>query len=916
MDRRIKALIAAGLVTAALLLIGHRVTDLYAAYHWFDSLGFGQRFWKLELIHLSSWLAIVPATAVLLFFVLWSVVRRSGPIRVRRQLGDLQISEALPTRRVRSWLLLASIVMALLVAAPIADGLGERIAFALAAVEWGSRDPILGKDPRLYVFILPMWRAVWSLLLTIVVWLALAIGAFLLFTGQLQAQRGRVTIDRFARRALAYLGVAALLMVAAHFALSAMEAISGGTANYALVRAGIPARRLMAILAVLAAIALAVSEHRGSWNLAISGLAVVAIVWPVSMFVYPEIIQRLRVEPNEFEVERPYIAANVSWTRRAYDLEDIVVRQYPVDTIPPASAELHLWTAGLPLWDERPLRATFNQLQGLLAYHEFPDVDNDRYGDPGAEEQVAIAVREFAPSRLDVSARTWQNLHLRYTHGQGLVVSPVDRIAGGGEPEYFVSGLPPVVAPDAPEGVTVDQSRVYFGELTTEYALVASDSLPQGVEPTGVVLDSFLRRLAFAWALNSKNLLLRRQADGEVRLMWRRQVVTRVQAIVPFLIVDPDPYPILDQGRVKWVVELYAATGRYPLSEPFAFGRRPLNYLRNVAKGVVDGVTGEVILYPVTPDNPLLSTYAAVFPGLFVPAVEMPPTVRRHLRYPQRLLRAQAAMLEAYHLVEPEEFYRKQRLWSVAKEVYRDRPVDVQPYYLLMPFPGPGSGGREFLLTVPFTPANRDNLAAFLVARNDAEHYGQLSLFEVASSGQVFGPRQVEVQIDQDPAISQQLSLWRQLGSSATRGHLLLVPIDGFLLYIEPLFLEAEDREGAAPGLKRVIAAAGDQVTMAETLDDALDALVPSLRRAGREGPEVDDVAAVGNLETKGSELEQLRALVRDADAAMRAGDLVRFGRIWERLRTWGTGPDPAPTEAESDADGREEETRPPPGGA
>ena len=891
MSRRTRrAIITGGLVALAVIVAGQRLTGLYADYHWFASLGFANRFWKLELIHLVAWLIVVPATAAILFFSLWSVARRAGPIRVRRQLGDLQISEALPQVRVRNWLLIGSAAIALLVAAPIANTLGERVAFALAAVPWGTEDAVLNRDPRMYVFVLPALRGVWSLLLTITVWAGICVAAFLILTGQLQAERGKVSVEAFARRILVYIGTVFLVLIAAHFALSAVEAVGGRTVNYSLVRAGIPARNLMAILSLFAAAALVVSEFRRNWNLALSGLVVLAVVMPVSMLVYPEIIQRIRVEPNELEVERPFIAANVNATRHAYGLDRAAVESYPVHMTPPSPEQLSVWTSGLPLWDERPLRATLNQLQGLEAFHEFPDVEYDRYGAPGEEEQVAVAVREFAPSLLDASARTWQNLHLRYTHGRGLVISPVDRVASGGEPEYFVSGLPPVVSADAPPGIMVDQPRVYFGELTSEYVIATTDSLPAGVEPTGVWLSSLGRRFAFAWALRSKNILLRRPSGGRGILMWRREVVPRVQAIVPFLSVDPDPYPILDEGQVKWIVELYAATALYPLSEPLTFGRRRLNYIRNVGKAVVDGVTGEVTLFAIEPDDPLLATFAGVFPDLFVPLEEMPATIRRHLRYPQRLLRAQAAMLEAYHLIEPDEFYRKQGLWSVAKEVYRDRPADVHPYYLLMPMPGTESSRPEFLLTIPFTPASRDNLAAFLVARNDGDAYGQLSLFEVASSGQVFGPRQIEVQIDQDPNISQQLSLWRQLGSSATRGHLLLVPIEGFLLYVEPLFLEAEDREGAAPGLKRVIAASGDQVSMSESLDGALSGLFAgraAIPAAGA-GEAVARPTAVLPSGSEPDELRRLKGLLREADQAMRAGDMVRFGQIWEELRAAG----------------------------
>lgn len=924
MSERGRRLAWIGGIALLVLLGGGAVAGFYAEHLWFATLEYGARFWKLRLTEAAAWLFLLLLTAGVLWTVIRSTLRRGGPVQLRRKLGDLEISEALPDRWVGMVVAAGAVVAGLLVAGPFSGPLARQVLFALEAGPWGEVDPILGRDPRFYVFYLPLARTLWSAGVAILTWLAIGLGSVLLLSGRVQATERGLEVDRFARRRLVGMGAAILVAVAAHFGLSTWEIVAGGPVGYVEVNAEIPARRLVAVLALISAGAVLWGERTGSWRPALITLAVTAVVWPVGTAVYPGLVQRFRVEPNELQLERPYLEAEIEATRAAFGLDRIQRVTYPLAEEAPPLETVQQYASGLPLWDERPLKATYDQLQGLVAYHEFPDIDADRYGEPGRREQVAIGVREFAPGLLDQSARTWQNLHLRYTHGQGWVVTAVDEATEGGEPKYYVRGLPPERSTDAPAGLDLEESNVYFGERTTQYVMVPPDSFPAAGRPAGVELNSLTRRGLLAWALESKNILLRNPAGGVPQLMWRRHVVRRVRHVVPFLLADSDAYPVVHGGRIKWFVELYSGTNRYPLSEPVESGGTRANYLRSVAKAVVDGVTGEVTIYTVAPDDPLLATYRGVFPELFQPLEAMPEGLRDHLRYPRELFRIQARKLEAFHLTEPDEFYQRQDLWSLGQEVYGGSPRTVEPYFLLMPFPevpasdtAGGEGGRaeaagtgaadsgsaagqgtrfrqEFLLTVPFTPRNRDNLSSFLMARNDGDHYGELWLFDVSTRRQVFGPRQVEVQIDQDPVISQQLTLWQQVGSRAIRGHLLLVPVNGYLVYVEPLFLVAEDREGAAPGMKRVIAAAGDRVAMDTTLNGALEALLGegrAMRPTAADAPgEPGDTAAGPGAATdrpppRVGSSERLRELLQRADSALRAGDLELFGRLWDRLR-------------------------------
>jgi len=938
-----RAIRLAVVVVAVLLLltVGGSAAGFYADAAWFGALGYSGRFWTLELATAVTWVVLFLVTATTLWAILRGTALRGGPIRIHRKLGDLEIAEALPESWIQLAVLAAALFAGVLVAAPFGHPLARQVLFAAHASAWGGADPVLGRDPRFYVFYLPLLRTLWSVLVAIVIWVGVGTSTVLLLTGRIRPTGSGVDVDDYARSRFVWLAAAVLVLVALHFGLSTFETVSTGTIGYADAHGEIPARRLVAVLALVGAGAVVWAHRTGAWKFAAWAGAALAVGWVGGLGVYPELIQRLKVEPNELEVERPFLRFRIDATRRSFGLGRVHRVEYGLSGGTPPVQVAQRFAESLPLWDERPLKATFDQLQGLLAYHTFPDVDADRYGSGDARQQVAIGVREFDPSRLATSARTWQNLHLRYTHGQGVVATAVDRASSGGEPDYLVRDLPPALAAGAPSSLEVDEPRTYFGELTTPYVVVPPDSIPSTGRPAGVPLGGIGRRALLAWALGSRNLLLRNPGPEGTLLLWRRQVVDRVRHLVPFLFVDPDPHPVIHEGRVVWILDVYAATDRYPLAEPATLRGRSVNYVRPAVKAVVDGVTGEVNLYVMESSDPLVATYRSTFPDLFEPLDDMPADVRSHIRYPRALFDVQARVLQAYHMTDPGDFYRKQDLWSLGQEVYEDRPAPVQPYFLLMPFPdttgaaegGTGTGGTgagdaaagaaggagaasgtqagggsgpgdaagsapagmqrpEFLLTVPFTPRNRDNLSAFLLARNDGDRYGELWLFDVSGRQQVFGPRQIEVQIDQDPVISQQLSLWRQRGSRAIRGHLLLLPVRGSLLYLEPLFLEAEDQEGAAPGLKRVIAAAGARVVMATTLKEALSELLGGVPQTGAAGGPAAPAAGApapsgpGGPQEGAAALPRLRALLDSADRALRAGDLVRFGTYWERIRS------------------------------
>ena len=460
-------------------------------------------------------------------------------------------------------------------------------------------------------------------------------------------------------------------------------------------------------------------------------------------------------------------------------------------------------------------------MQALRQYYEFNDVDVDRYIVDGQRRQVMVAARELVADRLNEDAQTWVNRKLVYTHGYGVAMSPVELVTSDGLPEFYVQDLPPRGVID----LTVPQ--VYFGELTNDYVIGRTNmeefDFPQGggnvttrfSADTGIDM-TFWNRVLFALRFADINLVLNQDITSESQLLWRRNIVDRVQTLAPFLQFDQDPYVVVgEDGRLYWIIDAYVTSNRFPYSEPY-FGR--FNYIRNSVKVVIDAYDGMPTFYVVDPSEPITAAYARIFPALFQPLEAMPEFLLRHIRYPTDLFSVQAEMYRTYHMTDATDFYNKEDLWSWPEEVFYNEPQPMEPYYVLMQLPD--SDSLDYMQILPFTPANRENMVAWMAAQSDPDKYGDKLVYNFGKDSLFFGPKQIEARIDQDPAISAQLSLWNQQGSSVLRGNLLVIPIGDSLLYVEPLYLQAQN--GRIPELKRVILATADRVVMAENLGLAL----------------------------------------------------------------------------------------------
>jgi uncharacterized membrane protein (UPF0182 family) len=898
------------IVVAVLLTTG---LDLYTDLTWFNALGFASIVWRRIgtewLLFAGAWLV-----ATLVLGANWWLARRlagMGHMTVpwlRQQRSDYRVTTE-PTVRVIAarianiLLAVLAVIMGFFFALP-ARAMWLTALMSANATSFGQADPILGRDISFYVFRLPWWRFLQGWLLWLVL-LALGGGA-LVYLASISAERltskARVVGERFpwlrlppaAERHLLVLGAAALGLFAWGYQLNIANLLystSGAAygAGYTDVHARLPAMQLLTWIAAAGAIVLlAALVIRVRW-LPYAVLGAWLVVAFLGGSVYPSLLQRVAVEPNELAREREFIQHSIQLTQAAFGLDKIAEADFAVteETVPFDLQANESTLQNVRLWDYRPLMRTYSQLQEIRLYYSFNDVDVDRYLVNGQYRQVTLATREIAQDELPETAQTWVNRHLVYTHGSGVVLSPVNEVVQEGLPLLWVRDIPPQSS--FPE-LALDRPEIYYGELSQGYVIAGTEEqeldYPAGDQNVytsyagtgGVLLNSPLKRLAYALRLGDTQVLLSSAITPDSRLMWRRAIAERVRTVAPFLSYDADPYPVIVDGRLVWILDAYTTSDRYPYSEPLQTQSGPLNYIRNSVKVTMDAYDGTLTFYIIDPSDPLVATYAAIFPDLFRPVEEMDPVLVAHWRYPEDMFRIQADKYRTYHMTDPQVFYNQEDQWNWSEEVVSGEQARVEPYYVIMRLPDETSA--EFVLMLPYTPSTKQNMIAWLYARNDGEHYGELGVYKFPKQRLVYGPMQVESRIDQDPVISQQLSLWNQRGSQVIRGNLLVIPVDQSVLYVEPIYLQAEASQ--LPELRRVIVSYGNRIAMEETLGASL-AQVMGVAPVVEELP----IPQTPPPLTGGDQAD----LIRQADAyykagqeCLKAGDWACYGTEMEAL--------------------------------
>jgi uncharacterized protein len=773
----------------------------------------------------------------------------------------------------------------------------------LHATPFGEADPILGRDAAFYVFRLPFFEFLRGLTMVLLVLTLAAVAAVYVLTGVVSFDpRAGISIGRRARRHLSVLAAGLFLLLAfgAWLDVPRLLVTPGGVvdgATYVDVHARLPVLRLQLGAALLAAaLALYHGFAASHWPILVAGGSYLLV--SLGGGAYAAGLHRLRVAPNEQVMEAPYIRHNIEATRRAFALDNVEERELSGDALlSRADIENNVETIrNVRLWDHVPLLATFGQIQEIRTYYNFVSVTNDRYVIDGEYRQTMLSARELNWDALP--NRTWPNERLTFTHGYGGTRGPVNQVTQEGLPVLFIRDLPPVSTAD----LEVAQPAIYYGELSSDHVFVGTRTeefhYPRGEDNVftrydgegGVAIDGLWRRLLFSIRFRSVNTLISEQLGSASRVLFRRRIQERVAAIAPFLRYDRDPYLVISEGRLFWIQDAYTTTDLYPYSSR---GARGINYIRNSVKVVIDAYHGTTTFYTAEPDDPLVRTLAAIFPTLFRPLDEMPADLRSHVRYPEEIFSLQASMYMTYHMTNPAIFYNKEDQWEVPAIDVDGRPAAMQPYYTIMRLHGELSA--EFIQMLPFTPRLKDNLAAWMVARSDGEHYGRLLVFRFPKQKVIFGPRQIVSRINQDQAISPQITLWNQQGSQVIQGTLLVIPIEESLLYIRPLYLRAAG--GRIPELKRVIVAYQNQIVMEETLEGALDRLfgpvagvAPRMAEApvataepaatGRAGPPLD----VGLAAQAREHYQRALQAQRDGNWALYGQEIGRLGEVLERL--------------------------------
>ncbi len=888
------------------LLFFPAIVLLVTDWWWFDEVGFTGVLLKgfISQVILGLVVTALSAGFLLLNFLLSTRGRTPWLLKIPAQLiGQPLLLEGSLIRKLG---VVVCFVVAVVIGLAATSNWQDVLKF-LNASPFGYNDPIFGKDIGFYLFSLPVLGFVLGLAKTLII-------LALISSGLLYALRGLINLGVLANRlglseleisgsgetnrgARTHLGILVAVFIAT-LALSSYLSLfnllvgqSGSVFGAAftdinvmvpLLRASVIVYALSALLSVFWAVSGKVSPLLGAVSLSV-------LVGAGSAFL-PPVFQKLVVAPNELVKETPFIKNNIEATRKAFALDKIEEREIAADKPLTASsiAANNLTVKNVRLWDRAPLLSTFSQIQEIRTYYEFASVDNDRYLLNGEPRQIMLSLRELASGSLP--NRSFINERLAFTHGYGLAAGPVNEVTAEGLPVLFVKDLPPKT--ELPE-LAVSRPEIYFGELSNDYVFVKTKAkefdYPRGEEnvystyggKAGVEINSPIKRLLYALRFGSLKMFLSNDVTAESRVLYYRNVVERVKKIAPFLAFDRDPYAIVADGNIYWILDAYTLSNRYPYSQPLPFDGGTVNYIRNSVKVVVDAYNGSVDFYLADAQDPIIKTYARIFPGVFKPLSEMPQSLVAHLRYPEDIFNLQTAVYTVYHMDDPQIFYNKEDQWEVPSFSPEDNKPEsgsvpvVTPRHMVMKLPGEKK--EEYILMLPFTPRAKDNLSAWMVARNDGENYGRLVVYRFPKDKLVFGPKQIIGRINQEAEISQQISLWDQGGSQVIQGPLLVIPIEESILYVRPLYLKADT--GKIPELKRVIVAYENKIAMEETLERGLNRIFGT--DPGIVGKQAVGVTIIDPVRGPSSQelLKQAQEAYERALRSQKDGDWARYGQ-------------------------------------
>lgn len=828
-----------GLFLFVLFVIGSSLLGFYTEWLWFKSLGYTSVF--LRLINYKFLLGIsLGCVSALLFYLNGRLVFRLAHTPYPLNIENFPIN--LPV-----WLegRLIAFLKPIAILVGIFIGLGasaqwENFQLFLYSMPIGQTDPVFNQDLSFYLFRLPFlhylsswFGGLWFLCL-------LSALAIIVFRFQFQLNPRGVTLKPWVKSyLLAFFGIL-FLFFGAYFFLSRFDLLFSGRGvvfgpGYVDQNYLIPILGLMVFVSLLTGLLFIAQAFKpgGRWIYGV--LAGFIAIYFGGVHLLPGFIQRFSVTPNEIQAETPYLSRYIKGTLQGYGLNQVEERQLPTETTL-TTAQINAntpTTKNIRLWDHHPLLETFSQIQEIRTYYKFQAVDNDRYWINNEYRQILLSPREL--SYADLPSKGWINEHLIYTHGYGLTLGVVNQVTPEGLPSLLIQDIPPV----SKSNLKVTQPEIYFGEIENDYIIVNTRqkefNYPSGEQNVfasyqgkgGIPIGGVINKAMWSLRFGAMKILLSSDITSQSRILFDRSIRARVQKLVPFLKVDQDPYMVVSNGRLYWILDAYTQSSYYPYSRPI---KKIGNYIRNSVVAVVDAYEGSVQLYIKDGQDPLALAYGRIFPNLLKPLAAMDPDLKTHLRYPHFLFNIQARIYATYHMMNPQTFYNREDLWEIPGNL-QSAKKDMEPYYTIMRLPGEQK--EEFLLMIPFTPQKKDNLAAWMAVRCDSPNYGKFIVYSFPKQRLVYGPKQIESRINQDPEISRQLSLWDQRGSKVTLGTLLTIPIEGSLIYVQPLYIKAES--GQIPELKRVIVAYENQIAMEETLEKSLGRIFGQETKRARE---------------------------------------------------------------------------------
>ncbi len=893
-----------GVVLTVLLV----TPELVVEYFWLGELGYASVFWTIRGTQVLLFVLVLGVAGLYFGGNFHVLVRNIPPLWASQwaQEGEApQVGGKPLTRdRLKRLAYVVAGVLSLLFAAGFSGRWNDLLRFWYAG-SYGQADPVYGVDLGFYILELPFLQALQSGVVGLAFLGLLALVTGYVIAGQIGIQNGGFEADAGALRHLGANIIFLLLGWAWGFYLDLYELLQEGGgavygAGYTDVNVMIPALYVMVAATIVLAALIGLNLYQRRLRLLGVGAVGYVVLLVGGLVLAPSLVTQITVLPSELQMERPYLEHNIEMTREAYGLQGFKERSYPARPDLPANAveDNEETIDNVRLWDPRLLIDTYRQLQEIRLYYEFYNVDVDRYMLDGDYRQVMVSARELTQQ---LPEDTWDNRHVRFTHGYGSVANLVAREGTEGSPEFLVQDIPPEADY---ESLDVDNPALYYGENTPHYRIVPAgvpgDSLelnyPRSGENKytryagdgGVNVGSFWKQLLFSYYMGDFNILLTDYIQDDSQIQFWNQVGERVRRVAPFLEFDSDPYLVLGDDRQYWIQDAYTTSNSFPYSEPIRGqrGYEGTRYIRNSVKIVVDAYSGDVSLYVSDPDDPIIQTYQRIFPDLFQPLDAMPETLRNHIRYPQDYFEMQVERYRRYHQTQPQVFYNNEDLWTRPQEQYAGQQQRMEPYYILTDLPGQDAAGLEFMLMMPMTPEGRDNMISWMAARSDPPNYGDVVVYELPKDRLIRGPNQIESRIDQDTEISRQLSLWDQRGSSVIRGNLIVVPIEESFLYVEPIFLVAEQIQ--IPEMQRVIAATDQQVAMERTLRQSLNSVMGEQVVETRDDALAQLEQAAGAAQAAAPEqvegLQRAKTLIQEARDALQSGDFATFGDRFEEL--------------------------------